>query len=115
MAGSLTLETTFGLGVFEEETLVGFLLAQRTREETEVLTLCVHQDKRKQGLGAALVQELLAHREEGSVFLEVAEDNTDARRLYEKLGFKAYSRRAQYYKRAEGRMAAVLYRYFSES
>jgi ribosomal-protein-alanine N-acetyltransferase len=57
---------------------------------------------RKQGLGRLLLQELeqaAADRGAARLFLEVAEDNSPARALYESAGFAETGRRRGYYAR----------------
>ena len=44
------------------------------------------------------------------MFLEVAEDNIPAQKLYLKGGFKVNGRRPRYYKREPAAIDAVLYR-----
>ena len=64
--------------------------------------LAVRPDRRRQGLGAALVAAMgAAAREKGLAFLtlEVRESNLPARRLYEKCGFAAVGTRKNYYEK----------------
>jgi len=73
---------------------VGFILTRSILDETEILTLAVHPDFRRRGIGQALVQNVLG---KGKVFLEVAVCNNQAAALYEKCAFvKAGIRRAYY-------------------
>lgn len=110
IAGSLALETTVGFVAREAKEIVGFLLAQKVGEEAEILTLCVRPAHREQGIGAALVEKLLAETEAFSFFLDVAEDNHSARRLYERCGFRPCGGRPRYYKRGDHTVDAVCYR-----
>jgi len=43
------------------------------------------------------------------MFLEVAEDNEAAIHLYRSLGFQPIGRRPAYYRRADGRVAAITF------
>ena len=69
-------------------------------------TLAVHPSSRGQGVGTRLLQAVLAlARERGfdSVRLEVVDTNPGARRLYERLGFRAgKTRQYPYARRAAG-------------
>ncbi len=59
-------------------------------EEAEILTLAVAPESRRAGIGLALTNAAMANalvRGAREMFLEVAEDNHAARRLYTKLGF----------------------------
>jgi ribosomal-protein-alanine N-acetyltransferase len=51
---------------------------------------------RRRGVGRALVEELLALAR-GPVFLEVRPSNSEARKLYEKMGFIQIGLRPGYY------------------
>lgn len=78
----------------------GLLLARAAADEAEILTLAVTPDARRNGAGAAMVDELLRTLTGGvtrRVFLEVAADNAAALALYTRKGFAACGRRAGYY------------------
>ncbi len=79
----------------------GFLLGQVVADEAELLTVAVDPQARRQGTGRALVDAFLAEaRVRGAVtaFLEVAETNTAARRVYSAAGFSQTGRRKGYYR-----------------
>ena len=81
----LALSGVFGYLACESDAPVGFILARDLGEEAEVLTFGVLPEARRQGIGRALLDTLLAaaHRRRlGSVVFEVAADNAAARRLY---------------------------------
>lgn len=91
--------------------LLAFLVAHYLGPEWELENIVVASSVRRKGLGARLVDELLARaRKAGSeaVFLEVRESNQAARMLYEKLGFEAAGRRKRYY--VNPQEDAILYR-----
>lgn len=77
-----------------------FLLAQVVAPEAEILTLCVAPDARRTGKARALVAELQS--EVSTIFLEVAQDNEGAVRLYRNAGFVEVGRRVGYYARKPG-------------
>lgn len=84
----------------------GFLLGRVIADESELLTIAVPPDQRGHGLGQALVDAFLDHsrtRGAASAFLEVAEDNAPARRLYTRAGFAESGGRRGYYRSPEGR------------
>lgn len=79
-----------------------FALYRSVADETELLTLATHPDRRRQGLARALCGEWLERaRRDGAMraFLEVAADNAAAIALYEGLGFAEAGRRRAYYAR----------------
>jgi ribosomal-protein-alanine N-acetyltransferase len=88
--------------VAEDESLVvGYagLLAVRGGQ-ADVLTMAVAEDRWGQGIGAALLGELLAEaarRGCREVFLEVRVDNPRAQHLYRKYGFTEIGLRRGYY------------------
>ena len=84
--------------------LVGFILSRVAADEAEVLTIVVAAAVRKRGIGQSLVESHLARLRNvrvKSLFLEVSESNTPARRLYGKLGFIEVGRRNNYYRTSD--------------
>ena len=89
------------LVIEEDSQLKGFLIGRVLGDEWEIENVVVAEEARKQGLGAALVGEFVKiARERGgqSVYLEVRESNTAARRLYEGSHFVETGRRKDYYR-----------------
>jgi ribosomal-protein-alanine N-acetyltransferase len=80
---------------------VGFAVARVAVDEAELLLIGVRSEYRRGGHGRALLEHMLAALKRGGagqVFLEVAEPNTAALRFYERLGFRAVGRRANYFR-----------------
>jgi ribosomal-protein-alanine N-acetyltransferase len=78
----------------------GFLIARKAADEAEILTLCVAPACRNSGLGRALLDAAVtALREAGAkiLFLEVADGNEAALKLYRSLGAISVGRRERYY------------------
>ena len=102
----LSAPGTFGLFTRPRGKVVGFVLCRSSGEEGEILSLAVAPGVRRHGLGGALLEAAMAHATERDIealFLEVAEDNLAARRLYEKFGFATVGRRRQYYRRRQSK------------
>jgi [ribosomal protein S18]-alanine N-acetyltransferase len=79
---------------------VGFVLACFTLDEGEILLTGILPAAREQGHGARLMQTAIAAAREAGIarlFLEHAEPNVAAARLYQRLGFVPIGRRLQYY------------------
>lgn len=69
-------------------------------DEAHITNIAVHPDYRRQGVGEALLQEMMERaRREGaeSMTLEVRVSNVAAQRLYEKMGFEKRGIRKGYY------------------
>jgi [ribosomal protein S18]-alanine N-acetyltransferase len=96
----LALSGGFGHLAWQAGNPVGFILARDLGGEVEILSLGVMPAWRRQGVGRALLDAVIAEagrRRSGSVVLEVAADNAAARRLYVALGFARVGRRPRYY------------------
>lgn len=101
----LSAPGAFGFLYQHEGRVIAFVLCRSADTEGEVLSLGVLPEVRRQGLARALMDAAITHAIElgiGHLFLEVAEDNAPARRLYETLGFSQVGRRRAYYRRRWG-------------
>lgn len=100
-----------GAGKSGDDMPIGFALASGVAEERELLSLGVLPVHRRSGVGRQLVESIIAEskmRGATRLFLEVAEDNVAAQRLYRLLGFVAVGRRPGYYRRKSGPPVAAL-------
>ena len=78
----------------------GFIVYRTILDEAEIITIGVHPDARNTGIASAMlgiVEGELKKSGIKSIFLEVAENNTPARRLYESNGYKQIGIRTKYY------------------
>ena len=85
--------------------LDGYLIARKTLDEYEVLTLATDINKRRRGIGTMLLKKLINLASKDKVYriiLEVSENNIAAVSMYEKLGFKKISKRKNYYNNSQG-------------
>lgn len=83
--------------------IFGYLTAMQLGNEMELLDIAVEHNSKRKHIATAMLNRLLAMTN-GSVnkcFLEVAENNQPAIKLYEKYGFKEISRRKSYYNLGE--------------
>jgi ribosomal-protein-alanine N-acetyltransferase len=81
---------------------VGVALCRRAADEAELLTVAVLADRRRAGVGAALLSTAIEWVRDGrahALFLEVGADNPGARALYERAGFEIVGGRRGYYAR----------------
>jgi [ribosomal protein S18]-alanine N-acetyltransferase len=82
----------------------GFVVGRRIADEGEILNLGVRRQRRRHGIGAALVKQLgeLLHSEGvRRVFGEVRESNARAVQFYKALGFRQTGKRPNYYRQPE--------------
>jgi ribosomal-protein-alanine N-acetyltransferase len=104
----------FGLLLIADRQPCGLALIRVAADEAELLTLGVVPDLRRCGGARSLLSTLQrCCRRRGArwVFLEVADDNLPARRLYEAHGFVNAGRRIDYFDRGRhGRMSAHIMR-----
>jgi ribosomal-protein-alanine N-acetyltransferase len=89
---------------------VGFVLIQVIAEEAEILTICIVPAHRSKKAGRLLLETAIGQaRERGAakMFLEVAETNLAARRIYGLAGFGPVGRRKAYYPGGGGATGAA--------
>ena len=99
-------------GLEQDGTLAAFVIVSIAADQAEILTIATAKAARRQGLGRALLDEVTAQlrqQDTRELFLEVAEDNPAALALYRAAGFQPIGRRPGYYRRADGRFAAVTF------
>lgn len=92
--------------------LSAFIICSKAADQSEILTLATHPDQRRMGLGHETLIAAIAHLQARGIrtlFLEVAEDNLAAQALYRGAGFAAIGRRPAYYRRSQGRVAALTF------
>lgn len=86
-------------------TAIAFLMIRIAFDTAEILTLVTAKTARGQGLGLRLLDTArldLRGKAVDTLFLEVAEDNDPALRLYRRAGFRDSGRRKGYYMRKQG-------------
>ena len=101
VAGELDNPLALWLVAMEGDRLAGYVGSQTVMDETDMMNLAVAPQFRRQGVGEALVNALVASLTDfGSrcLTLEVRDSNEAARALYGKLGFAEIGRRRGYYR-----------------
>lgn len=86
----------------------GFIVWRAAADEAEIITIGVNPDHRRAGIAAAMLKIMENELKKSAVkkiFLEVAEDNRPARRLYENNGYVQIATRPKYY---DGKTAAII-------
>jgi ribosomal-protein-alanine N-acetyltransferase len=98
--------------------VVGYLILSVILDEAHFLNVCVHPEKRRQGIARALMREHIKRlRQQGvaMAYLEVRKSNRAAQDLYQSLGFYQIGLRRGYYPAAGGREDAVVMGMFLKS
>lgn len=78
----------------------GFIVWRVVADEAELISIGVAPSARKTGIGSAMLAIMTSDAKKNGakkIFLEVAENNTAARALYDNNGFVAVGRRPKYY------------------
>ncbi len=91
--------------------IVGFALARIVADECELLSLGVAPNRRGRGIGGGLLDAAVVRAyalDAARFYLEVAEDNADALRLYEARGLVLVGRQPEYYRLKNGQRTAAL-------
>jgi thiamine-phosphate pyrophosphorylase len=99
------------LGCFSGGALAGFIITRTADDQAEILTIIVGKDARGAGHGFALLcagEDAARARGADIMFLDVARDNAAAIALYKRAGYHQCGVRAGYYRRAGGRVDAIL-------
>ncbi|WP_433372675.1 ribosomal protein S18-alanine N-acetyltransferase [Streptosporangium sp. CA-115845] len=83
-----------------EDAVVGYAGLAAAGDQADVQTIAVLAEWRRNGIGGALLTELLTEAERRgavSVFLEVRADNPGAQAVYDRFGFERIGMRLRYY------------------
>lgn len=77
--------------------VLGYLEIRLVDGVVDIMNLYVNPENRKQGIATQLMNEMFNREDYNRIMLEVNEKNTEAIRLYNRLGFKEISLRDRYY------------------
>lgn len=90
-----------------------FTIVRLVEDQAEILTIVTDPGHRNKGLARQLLiatDKKIASKGGEIIFLEVAEDNDSAIALYRSCAYEPFGRRPAYYKRENGRVAALTFR-----
>ncbi len=79
------------------EKVLGYLEIRNVDNVIDIMNLYVNEENRHKGIATSLMNEVIEKEEYSRIMLEVNENNNEALRLYNKLGFKEISLRERYY------------------
>jgi ribosomal-protein-alanine N-acetyltransferase len=77
--------------------VLGYLEIRLVDGVLDIMNLFVNEEERKKGIATSLMNEMMEKEEYNRIMLEVNENNNEAIKLYNKLGFKEISLRERYY------------------
>lgn len=103
--------THVSAGGGENDPAEAFIITRIAADEAEILSVAVAPRRRGEGIGRSLINaqcDMLSVNRIRTLFLEVQEDNSPAIALYNRLGFGEVSRRAAYYRKADGSAATAI-------
>lgn len=89
-----------GFSAVENGEVIGYIFGKTVLTESEIELIAVKKERRKKGIGRALLTEFLSAVSSAfvtDVFLEVRRSNEAAQSLYEKCGFTYVAVREKYY------------------
>lgn len=101
VASELTNKLSLWLVALDGDRVAGYIGSQSVLDGADVMNVAVHPDYRRQGIGRALVERLVAELQKTVVtflMLEVRASNEPALALYTQLGFVEVGRRKNYYR-----------------
>ena len=111
IAEIMNLTGFFGRIAWLDEMPAGFVLALDLGKECEILSLGVLPERRREGIGATLLDSVCSEgraRGDERIVLEVAVDNSAALALYTDRGFVPVGHRRNYYRQASRHVDALV-------
>jgi [ribosomal protein S18]-alanine N-acetyltransferase len=103
------LGKNFKFDIFENKAFIIYNVV--SEDEAEIIDIGTAPEFRNKGLAQNLLEKTLLKLKAQNIktiFLEVAENNVSALKLYEICGFEKYNLRKNYYKSQSGRINALL-------
>jgi ribosomal-protein-alanine N-acetyltransferase len=98
------------LAAMVESELAGYMVCSRYDTVWHVMNIAVEPDRRRRGIGSALIVALLDRvGPDARITLEVRRSNTGAVALYERFGFRSAGVRRRYYA-DNGEDAVIMWR-----
>ena len=81
----------------DNEKVLGYLEIRLVDGVIDIMNLFVNEEERHKGIATCLMNEMFNNENYNRIMLEVNENNIEALKLYNKLGFKEISLRNRYY------------------
>ena len=108
---TISTEGSMCYSALSDGELCAYIIARQIPPEGEIYRIATHPDKRRRGIAVRLLSYAIkTERGRGleSLFLEVRERNTPARRLYTECGFVEVGLRKNYYKNPDDNAVIML-------
>lgn len=96
----LSNDTSLFFSATENGGVIGYIGMSAVIDEGYIFNVAVSENYRRQGVGSALINELITYAKKNNfcfLTLEVRESNRNARSLYSKFGFIKVGERKDYY------------------
>ena len=103
------------IAVISDDVLIAYANYWLIADEGDINNVAVAPPFRSQGFGLVLMEALIADckkQNANAMTLEVRESNTNAIKLYEKLGFEKHGKRPNYYE-DNGENAVIMWLFFN--
>lgn len=108
---SCLLGRYFNQGLYEEDNLIGFYIAEQAGPDVTLMDICISPNRQGEGLSKKLMSHLIEQatsRQAEMLFLEVRASNFAAISLYQQFGFSEMGVRKGYYPAQQGNEDAIL-------
>ena len=108
--------SSYSVGLYDKSKLVSFVIGElffvEKVSEYEILLIYVNKKYRNRGLASSLINNIFIQSSNlklKKIFLEVAENNIPAIKMYEKNKFTLFNKRKNYYKIGDNKINALCY------
>ena len=91
--------------------VIGYVLGDFILDEFHLNNIAVKKEFQSNKIGRLLMENLLyrlKNKKINKIYLEVSNNNTPAKKLYESIGFQQYSIRKNYYSKGEHALLLIM-------
>ena len=90
-------DTDYIYNYMDGEKVLGYLEIRLVDGVIDIMNLFVNEENRRNGIATSLMNKMIDEEDYSRIMLEVNENNNEAIRLYNKLGFTEIHLRERYY------------------
>ena len=94
-----------------DDEVIGYVLGDFILDEFHLNNIAVKKEFQSNKIGRLLMENLLyrlKNKKINKIYLEVSNNNTPAKKLYESIGFQQYSIRKNYYSKGEHALLLIM-------